>query len=337
MDAALVLVLQTLWRSGGTWIWGGYRSNRSCRAYYEPLHESLARFSDAELRQACAGATAQLRHPNFETHYFSEYPVEKQGGVFLFPLRSALENFIQDETESDSETQLYLERLIGYAAARGQVPVFKFCRATLRAGWLRQVLPRSAFIYLNRNPEDLHRSYWSQGAATNYFTVQYAAALLLHRQNPLMKPVADYLLGVNTSEASVPLNGESALQQAGTLCRDKGAQFGRDLTLLFWTQSLLGNRGFAAEIFDYDQLVASTAALDRLREFSASALACAPSFIRPHAPLQPEVPGHVVDPEFAGHLAAGIGQAGLEALTKLYPFVHEKSQRVIASLVEQAP
>jgi len=247
--------------------------------------------------------------------------------VALFPKVSPLARFVQDPDEDDPETALYLERLAGHALLAGQLPVFKFCRTPLRAGWLRRVMPKAAFLYLNRNPDDLHRSYWSQGGATNYFSVQYAAVLLLHGQHPRWRISASHLLGPDAEVKAGDV--VDALHRAFRLCRDQGAQFGRDLSLLFWVHALLDNLRAGSEIRDYDRLVDEPQSLDDLHAQCQAWLGMTPRLRPPRRTPQPDTGGEIVEPALARCIAADLGAAGVAKLAEAAGRLHGRSANVL--------
>ena len=217
------------------------------------------------------------------------------------------------------------------------MPVFKFCRAPLRAGWLRRVLPKAAFLYLNRNPDDLHRSYWSHGGATNYFSVQYAAVLLMFRRHPRWPSAAAGLLGPESDALPEAMDALAALHQAYRLCRDKGEQFSRDLTLLFWVHALLDNLRAGIDIHDYDQLVDDPRGLGTLLALCQSRLGLVPNLRPPRRTPQLDPGGEVVDPAFARGVAADLGPEGVAELLAAKERLHARSVQVLHALFASDP
>ena len=44
------IFIHAWWRSGSTYIWSKLRENKSCRCYYEPLHEKIADLNVAAVK-----------------------------------------------------------------------------------------------------------------------------------------------------------------------------------------------------------------------------------------------------------------------------------------------
>ncbi len=216
------IVMQTLWRTRGTYFWSLFRKNPRIRAFDEPLHEGLANKTDQQwFFDFKFGSRRTLRHPTVDRHYFSEYPIRPQGGVPLFKPSLSFDGFIADETDEDSSLADYLRSLVRFAAAQDQQAYFRFTRGGLRAALIQRILGGTQ-IYLNRPPSELLASYRSFGprsyfsAALTYLVVRYSnhpfcasAAYVLKSLGPFDCAALEPNLGVEEAVAralATPLN-----------------------------------------------------------------------------------------------------------------------------------
>ena len=191
MDQAHV-VIQTLWRSRGTYFWSKLRNDIRNRAYYEPLHEELvSRPPEVWRRNFSSGVTRILRHPQLDRHYAAEYPLLKDGGLSHFEPRFPFGNFVLSAQDRDDALESYLKGLVAYAGAFGQRACFKFTRGGLRAGFLRRVLG-GRHLYVNRPPAEIVASCQSFGAA-NYFLGAMLQILQHNADDEFCAAVADAL------------------------------------------------------------------------------------------------------------------------------------------------
>jgi hypothetical protein len=253
------IVMQTLWRARGTYIWSLFRKNPRIRAYDEPLHEGLASRTDQQWYfDFKFGGTRTLRHPTVDRHYFSEYPLRPQGGVPLFKASFSFEGFIHDETGEDPCLAAYLRSLVDFAAERNQQAYLRFTRGGLRASLIQRILGGTQ-IYLNRPASELMASYWSFGprsyfiSVLAYLTVRYShhpfcasAAYVVKSLGPFDCGPIDPRLGVEQAVARslpAPLNQRQAAVLVAT----------------FWLAYLLEGLAVADCVIDTERLASDTA------------------------------------------------------------------------------
>jgi hypothetical protein len=171
--------LHTFWRSGGTWIWSRCRDANSVCGFYEPLHEQAATFSRASLNRL---RPANWRSSHSETApYFEEFrPLipDRGRGVHAYRERFAFDGFfLSPEAPADPALEAYLHALIAHAAARGRMPVLKFCRSAGRAGWMQARFPNVAHFIVLRDPVSQYLSI--RGLLENQRNRYFAVAPLL--------------------------------------------------------------------------------------------------------------------------------------------------------------
>ena len=140
-------------RSGGTHIWNQFRAQSDMRCFYEPFNEILSDYHRGEFDQDFSQMQELMRHDTKDLEYFHEYPVDENGKIKGFH-----DCFAQDTPNNDNQeaTQNYLQSLID--SAEGKTPVFKCCRSTFRAQWLKETFP-SLSISILRDPFDQFQSF----------------------------------------------------------------------------------------------------------------------------------------------------------------------------------
>jgi hypothetical protein len=183
------IFIHSFWRSGGTYVWAKFREHAGYRAYYEPFHEALATLSPCPDNDADSIALrTRQRHPPLGAPYFAEYPFRPGGGVEGFERRFSYDRYSLNPSEPDDALRRYIARLIAFAGAHRQVPVFKFCRSLLRVGWLARTF-RSRNVLVLRRPIDIWRSCRDQGIT--YYAPAVCAIVGRNRQHPLLATLAD--------------------------------------------------------------------------------------------------------------------------------------------------
>ena len=118
-------------RSGTTILWNIFRLSGLVRTYYEPLHDNLIDYINAE---ACADPT----HRGVK-EYFREYRDIMDGLKVLHKPTFGVSRLCLGSKESFPELKEYLDFLA--SAAVGTIPLFKFVRADFRLPWLRSNYP----------------------------------------------------------------------------------------------------------------------------------------------------------------------------------------------------
>lgn len=147
------IFLHSGWRSCGTWMWERLRENPRLRAFYEPLHEDLAR-----LRQADIG----LFRPDSWTSghgvgapYFAEYePLIRSGGTGVRGHTDgfAFDRFFAPRGAEEPALRDYVAGLLATAAMEGRRPALKFCRSLGRVPWFEANFPDALHAVVLRDP-----------------------------------------------------------------------------------------------------------------------------------------------------------------------------------------
>lgn len=184
--------LHGLWRSCSTYFWTKFRANPGWRCFYEPLHETLLHPDIARASRSNPSHPSALRHPPMSEHYFAEYDAADGDGVPGFQKRFTAENFYLSPDDEDQPLEAYFRRLMAHATANAQRPFFQPTRAFLRAEWLKQRLG-GIHIYLNRDVDQLLRSYFSYGLASSYFLQCHALIIGQNARHPLYAEIAAYM------------------------------------------------------------------------------------------------------------------------------------------------
>ena len=150
------IFIHSLFRTGSTYLYSLFRSNKNNHCYYEPFHETLYNYPKSKAFAKNKQDTYKsMGHPEDTKDYFFEYPYNENGyGVPLFQKSFSYDTFCPNKDKND-DLKKYIENLINYAKGR---PVFQFCRSGLRTEWLKKEFD-SVNIYLVRDPHDQWMSY----------------------------------------------------------------------------------------------------------------------------------------------------------------------------------
>lgn len=289
------LVMQTFWRTRGTYFWSLFRQQEGIRAYYEPLHEDLAIRTDQQWSlDFLHGGIRALRHPKVESHYFSEYPIRPEGGVALFHRALAFDNFMLTERDDCPALAAYLHSLVDHAAQHGERAFFKFTRGGLRAGYIRRTIGGVHF-FLNRPPSEIHESFRSYGPSS-YFTAVVVYLAVRYADRVFCAAALEILRALGPFDEG-PLRAR--LREGPVAAEPVAAQLTRTqsemLVATFWLAYLLEGLAAADIVIDTERLgcdaecCRSTGALlavflnrDPLASYRGGA--CADDFMR-YAPL----------------------------------------------------
>jgi len=186
MTAAPVLI-QTMWRTGGTYLTFRLRESNPVSLFYEPLHEDFSRHPRSRWESwAAKGMQRELGHPEAAFHYLTDYPVDAEGMVPGHRESFAWQPFVLAPDEPAPELAAYLTALVRTAPRR---PLFKFCRATLRNGWVEALLGGTT-LYLLRDPAEMIAAYQARG---DYFFSGLLRIVLLNAEAPPLAPAAALL------------------------------------------------------------------------------------------------------------------------------------------------
>jgi hypothetical protein len=157
--------LHAWWRSGSTYVWSKLRENKSCRCYYEPLHERISTLDltatkkdpDSELSRA-------LRHPTTNKPYFAEYARLVRSGRLHYSPDLAYNRYLLQPDQTDQGLRNYLDELISSAHAANRRPVLCFCRSQMRSAWMKRHFGGFHVAQI-RNPAD----QWASFKVDRYF------------------------------------------------------------------------------------------------------------------------------------------------------------------------
>lgn len=275
------VVIQTMWRTGGTYLAFALRDQNPVALFYEPLHEDYSRRTKADWDGfAAAGAGASRGHPAKSFHYLTDFPFVPGGGVRGHRGEFAFERFLLGREDSAPELAAYLSGLIEDAAARGRRALFKFCRGFLRQPWLEAALD-PVTIYLARHPAGMMASYERIGA---YFHSAYLRILKENRGEPVFAPVYEEIARRHPdyAQADAATAGDYL---AGTVAPETR----RDLFLFFWALALARHAAPHILMLDANALgadaVSRAASEEALRNHTGLAVDLADA-----APLDPDEP-----------------------------------------------
>ncbi len=187
--AVAAIFLHAGWRSCGTWLWETLRESSHVRAFYEPLHEELARLDRAALGHFSPASWASGHSPG--APYFTEYASRlKPGGSGMrgYATRFAFDDFFADPAEHDPALEDYLRGLIASARAEGRLPVLKFCRSLGRVPWMARRFPEAFHAVVLRDPVAQWQSARRQMelAKNRYFVLAPFLILARNVHHPLL-------------------------------------------------------------------------------------------------------------------------------------------------------
>lgn len=139
------------WRTGSTYLWTKFRTNKSCLGFYEPFNEMLSAMSPADVYTARHDLSA-LNHSEIGLPYFHEYiPLLGPKGHPLFKLEFSYRNyFVADEPLP--EQTAYIENLLQLAEKSKKLPVLGFVRSLGRVAWFRRHFDPAINIVVIRSP-----------------------------------------------------------------------------------------------------------------------------------------------------------------------------------------
>jgi hypothetical protein len=172
------IFIHAWWRSGSTYIWSKLRENKSCRCYYEPLHERIADLSVAAVKEDPDFRLSRaLRHPPPQKHYFAEYAKLLRSGNLDYSTDLAYERYFLRPGQMDEQLRNYLGGLISSASAAKRRAILCFCRSQMRSAWMKQTFG-GLHIAQIRNPAD----QWASFKVDSYFvSTMIIIALRLRR------------------------------------------------------------------------------------------------------------------------------------------------------------
>lgn len=174
--------IHSMFRVASSYFWGKLRSQPATRAYYEPLHETLA-----GLKRDCLSAENQ-RTSSFHSRlpgygYWDAYAgvIEDNGGVARYEDIFAYDQYVVDE---QAGTRLYHYILNLMRDAQPNRSIFQINRSSLRQQWFSQQFPDAYHYYLVREPRSQFESYYSSYKNTGAGFIRTDFAIVdLHASN----------------------------------------------------------------------------------------------------------------------------------------------------------
>jgi hypothetical protein len=153
------------WRSGSTYVWSKFREDKSCRCYYEPLHERISNLNLAVTKKDPDSELSRtLKHPIPNKSYFAEYARLVRSGRLHYSPDLAYDRYLLQPGQTDQRLRNYLDELISSANAANRRPVLCFCRSQMRSAWIKQNFGGFHVAQI-RNPAD----QWSSFKIDPYF------------------------------------------------------------------------------------------------------------------------------------------------------------------------
>jgi hypothetical protein len=227
------VVIQTMWRTGGTYLAFALREQNPVALFYEPLHEDYSKFTQAQWDGfAAIGDAASRGHPIKRFHYLTDFPFLPGAGVVGHSSDFAYRRFRLGRDDEAPALGDYLSGLVASAAAQGRRPLFKFCRAFLRHSWLERRLDPIT-VFLARRPAGMRASYARTGP---YFDSGYLRMLSQNRNDPALAPLFAHVADLHPefSRADPDAAGDSL---AGAVA----AETREDVFLFFWALALVAH------------------------------------------------------------------------------------------------
>jgi hypothetical protein len=252
------IVIQTMWRTGGTYLAFALRAQNRVALFYEPLHEDYSKFTQAEWDGfAAEGAHVPRGHPSKSFHYLSDYPFLPGAGVAGHRPEFAFRQFVLAEDGEAPALAAYLRGLMTHAATLGRRPLFKFCRGFLRQRWLRKALDPDT-VYLARSPSGMAASYARIGGG-GYFYSGYLRVLCENRTDSHFAELHCFVAQAHPEYAAA---GE-ALVASDHLMLTVSQETREDVFVFFWALALAAHADAEVLILDANALGAASAPLRR--------------------------------------------------------------------------
>ncbi len=237
------VLIQTLWRTGGTYLAFRLRETNPLAMYVEPLHEDYSRHPRARWEAwARAGMVRGLGHPDKGLHYLMDYPQDAGGLVPGHQASFAWAPFVLRPGDAAPALSAYLRGLAAADPARR--PLFKFCRATLRGAWI-EALFDAPTLYVLRDPADMVAAHLARGGG-DYFFSGFLRIVLLNAESPVLAPAAALL----TARAPALRALDAAALADPALCHRIGMADRVALALHLWLLSLAAHARPGALVVD---------------------------------------------------------------------------------------
>jgi len=248
------------WRTAGTFLWSRFRVFKDVAGYYEPLHESLATVTAETLARngpdAWASGHPRLAHPYFDK--FEPLLRKEKPGVRGYMSAFATDDFFAGPDAALPALETYLRRLVEAAHARGEQPVFKFCRSLGRVGWMAKTFPDSVHIAIVRNPVSQFIAARHQSAVHEnpYFLLMPLRVLARNASHEAVAAALQHFAVRLPPEAADEDPAKAQAMLTAYLCRTGAEEWYRGF-LAFWLLGMLGIPETIDAIIDADLLSSS--------------------------------------------------------------------------------
>lgn len=262
------VVIQTMWRTGGTYLAFTLRDQNPVALFYEPLHEDYSSRTQSDWEAfAQAGAASSLGHPTKSFHYLTDYPFLPGAGVVGHRPDFAFQRFALGADDEAPELRAYLDGLVNHAAAQGRRPLFKFCRGFLRQGWIARALD-PVTIYLTRSPAGMAHSH-ARNRGGKYFYSGYLRILSSNRGERRLAHLFERVASAHPDYAAA----SPSLLAGEDLALTVPHETRLDLFLYFWALALAANVGLNVLTLDAAALGADpSASAEALRRHTGLAV-----------------------------------------------------------------
>ena len=262
-DPARPVVIQTMWRTGGTYLPFALREQNPVALFYEPLHEDYSRFTQAEWDGfAASGAEVARGHPTKSFHYLTDYPFLPGAGVVGHRPEFAFRDFVLDERRRIAGARAYLAGLVDHAARSAGGRCSSSAGVFCASGGSRARFIPSPSIW-REAPPGWRASYAKIGDGA-YFYSGFLRALSRNRTAALLADAYARVAQIHPDFAAA----DEALLESAALAGVVAPETREDLFLFFWALALAAHADPSVLILDAAALGADT----QSREQSATAL-----------------------------------------------------------------
>lgn len=232
-DGSKPVVIQTMWRTGGTYLAFMLRERNPVSLFYEPLHEDYSKYTQQDWdRFSEEGAQVSRGHPKKDFHYLTDYPFRNNGGVCGHESSFAWHPFALDRHDTSRNLERYLLGLRRHASDQAKRPLFKFCRAFLRQDWIEETID-PVTIYLLRAPIGMINSYIRINNGS-YFFSSYIRIILKNRNTEPFTYLYDYITHIYPELNSL----DASMVGSDKLFTLVDPEMAHDIFLFFWALAL---------------------------------------------------------------------------------------------------
>lgn len=228
------VVIQTMWRTGGTYLSFMLRERNPVSLFYEPLHEDYSKYTKQDWdRFSEEGAQYSRGHPKKDFHYLTDYPFQTTGGVCGHESSFAWYPFSLNRHDTSRNLERYLLGLRQHASDQAKRPLFKFCRAFLRQDWIEGIM-EPVTVYLLRAPAGMIKSYMRINSGS-YFFSSYIRIIMKNRYTEPFAGIFEYISHIYPELNSLDEN----IVDSDKLLTLVDAEMAHDIFLFFWALALV--------------------------------------------------------------------------------------------------